>query len=78
MIKKTISFLMCFIMVVGGLNLDLTVENVAAAQFNGTHFAMEFNGYDSGAMEKSNGWSNGGMFYAIKSEKKSLFPVMEL
>lgn len=62
MIKKTISFLMCFIMVVGGLNLDLTVENVAAAQFNGTHFAMEFNGYDSGAMEKSNGWSNGGMF----------------
>lgn len=55
------ALLTCLSLAAGGLQVS-PKQVKAASQFTGTHFAMEFNGYDSANMEKSNGWSNGGMF----------------
>lgn len=62
MVKKVVTFLTCLATVFGGLQISPALEEVSAAQFTGSHFAMEFSGYDSANMEKANGWSNGGMF----------------
>ena len=60
--KKVIAFIISLALIPSGLQFNWKVEEVAAAQFAGTHFAMEFSGYDSANMEKAHGWSNGGMF----------------
>lgn len=71
--KKVVTFLTCFALIFSGLQVNLPVVQVKAAQYSGEHFAMEFNGYDSSIMEKSNGWSNGGMFNCTWTENNVSF-----
>ena len=60
--KKSLLKRAASVVCAAAITLCSAVEASAASRFSGSYFGTGFDYHDSGTMEISDGWSNGGMF----------------